>query len=151
LISGGNAPKSNIGFPRSGYVVATAQRLSSPTELNVNNIEQLPPPAGTGCGLAGRFLHALVPGTLARTAGENVRHRRASGAIAASNEPELLFGASANTTPICLLTLHKRQIWPDEHPKTVPDRPVSENKNLATKNSDSRRVWGRPDRPAAKF
>jgi hypothetical protein len=27
-------------------------------------------------------------------------------------------------------------------PKTVPDRPVSENKNLAMKNSVPRLVWG---------
>jgi hypothetical protein len=37
--------------------------------------------------------------------------------MAASNEPELLFGGPASTTPIRLLTLHKRQIWRDEHPE----------------------------------
>jgi hypothetical protein len=43
-----------------------------------------------------------------------------SGTVAASNEAELLFGGSASTTPIRLLTLHKRQIWRDEHPKNGP-------------------------------
>jgi hypothetical protein len=43
-----------------------------------------------------------------------------SGAIAASNEPEPLGGGSVSTTPIRLLTLRKRQIWRDEHPKNGP-------------------------------
>jgi hypothetical protein len=43
-----------------------------------------------------------------------------SGAIAASNEPEPVCGGSVSTTPIRLLTLRKRQIWRDEHPKNGP-------------------------------
>jgi hypothetical protein len=38
LISGGNAPKS-MDFPRSGYVLPNALRLSSPNALSVNKLQ----------------------------------------------------------------------------------------------------------------